>query len=94
MGVDISRTAAEFLTKIGMGERTNLFARTMHYKSPSPESDPALVSAVTEARDAGMMSMTFVSKATPRQTRESFNLDTPELHIGQVGQSFAYARDQ
>lgn len=92
--MNISRAAAEFLAKIGMGNRANLFARTMHYKSLSPESDPALVSAVKEARDAGMTSMTFVSKATPRQTRESFNLDTPELHIGQVGQSFAYAREQ
>lgn len=90
----ISRAAAEFLAKIGMGDRANLFARTMHYKSASPESDENIVKAVTEARDAGITSMTFVSKATPRQTRESFNLDTPELHIEQVGKSFAYAREQ
>ena len=37
----------------------------MHYKSLSPESDKALVSAVMEARDAGMTSMTFVFQGDP-----------------------------
>ena len=94
LGVAISETAAAYLGKMHMAERANLFARTMHYKSASPESDKALVAAVEEAKKVGMTNMTFVSKATPRQTCGSFHLDDPFLHIMQVGESFRYAGEQ